>query len=888
MNYNRVDLPESVKIKQYILILIVCFFSCASYAQNNGPVLIISSYNPETQQTSLNISDFLQEYNLQKGKAPVIIENMNCKSFPESILWKAKMKEILSKHKQNPPQAIVILGQEGWSAYLSQETNGMEQIPVIGAMISQNAILLPPDTTTTSSLDNWEAKIIDETYLQKRSIFRIAYQYDVEKNVKLILDFYPKTKHIAFVSDNTYGGICLQAHVKKEMTKIKDLDLILLDGRRNNIYTIIDQIKKLPPETVILLGTWRVDVNDGYYMGNATYSMMATNPQIPAFSISSIGFGHWAIGGYMPQFRLLGKDIAHQVIDILHNQDRTNKSKLVLINNDYRFDKKKLNEFGFGSKILPDHSVIINDNVSLIDRYRNEIIIISFTVLILFLITMWYHYIRMKRLKEELEDLEKDKKIIINNIQTSIKFIYPDFTIKWENEVSYPCVSRNGLEHCCMVDSGKKSYCRFCPLIKAMQTHKTAELDYISSEGLYIHVVANPVHDENNKLIGVVLKKEDVTRAKEVENELRRAKEHAEESDRLKSAFLANMSHEIRTPLNAIVGFSGLLSDTIDENDRKEFIQIIQSNNDLLLQLINDILDLSKIEAGIIEFVNTNIDINKLFSEMEHTFQHKAAVGVSVIFEGKQDSCIIYSEKNRISQVMTNFLTNALKFTASGSIKFGYKVNSDNTMYFYATDTGCGISEEKLNTVFDRFVKLNSFAQGTGLGLSICQMIIERMGGTIGVESEEGVGSTFWFTIPCIPIAPEQEDTLLQKSKLATSEFKAKKTILIAEDDPSNFKLYTVILKEYNLIHAWNGKEAVDLFIESAPDIILMDIKMPVMNGYEATAKIREISKEIPIIAVTAFAFTEDEQRVLDAGFNFYLSKPIKASDVKNVIETFS
>ena len=240
----------------------------------------------------------------------------------------------------------------------------------------------------------------------------------------------------------------------------------------------------------------------------------------------------------------------------------------------------------------------------------------------------------------------------------------------------------------------------------------------------------------------------DITPLKETEQKLIIARDKAEELDRLKSAFLANMSHEIRTPLNAIVGFSSLLAETDSRSERQEYIKIVQENNELLLQLISDILDLSKIEAGTFNFVYTNVDVNETCSEIIKSMGMKVSKGVELIFEEPLPECYLYTDKNRFTQVISNFINNALKFTQQGCITLGYKQVSHQKIKFYVRDTGMGIPEEKQKSIFERFVKLNTFVQGTGLGLSICKSIVSQMGGEIGVDSTEGVGSCFWFTHP--------------------------------------------------------------------------------------------------------------------------------------------
>ena len=387
--------------------------------------------------------------------------------------------------------------------------------------------------------------------------------------------------------------------------------------------------------------------------------------------------------------------------------------------------------------------------------------------------------------------------------------------------------------------------------------------------------------DEDGKPLTLVGSSLVITNRKKMEQELTTAKELAEESNRLKSAFLANMSHEIRTPLNAIVGFSGILASTEEEEEKQEYVSIIENNNTLLLQLISDILDLSKIEAGTLELNYSNIELNELMRELERGFLLRVKTdAVKLEFVEPAGPCMAYTEKNRLSQLMINLVTNAIKFTEKGSIRFGYEMR-ENELYFYVADTGCGIPKDKQQNIFGRFVKLNSFAQGTGLGLSICKTLMDHMGGRIGVESEEGKGSTFWFTLPYKPAVKEDKKQMPKDIQPVSIE-RNKLTILVAEDNASNYKLFESILRyDYHLIHAWDGMEAVEMFREHNPQIVLMDINMPVMDGYEATREIRKYSAKIPIIAVTAFAYASDEQKVMESGFDGYMPKPINAKLLK-------
>jgi len=291
----------------------------------------------------------------------------------------------------------------------------------------------------------------------------------------------------------------------------------------------------------------------------------------------------------------------------------------------------------------------------------------------------------------------------------------------------------------------------FDQVLKREATHLRHDMRILREDGHYtwtrVNVLVRDFRPEDG-IIDMVCINYDITELKETEMKLIKARDNAENLNRLKSAFLANMSHEIRTPLNAIVGFSGLLVDTEDKEERSQYMSIVQENTELLLQLISDILDLSKIESGTFEIVKGKVDVNVLCSEIVRSLSMKAPEGVELRFDDHLPQCIICSDKNRLTQVISNFINNALKFTFSGFISLSYCEVDGEFLKFSVRDTGTGIPADKVNTIFDRFVKLNTFVHGTGLGLSICKSIVEQMGGSIGVESKEGEGSCFWFVIP--------------------------------------------------------------------------------------------------------------------------------------------
>lgn len=364
----------------------------------------------------------------------------------------------------------------------------------------------------------------------------------------------------------------------------------------------------------------------------------------------------------------------------------------------------------------------------------------------------------------------------------------------------------------------------------------------------------------------------------------------AQEADKMKNAFIANMSHEIRTPLNAIVGFSRLITETDNASEQQEYLTIINNNSDLLLQLINDILDFAKIESGTLNYNLSWVDLKDVCQEVYISQSLKMTSDVALLYNGDMlPSVRLRTDTQRIEQVLLNLLSNAIKCTNQGFVSLSYEVEGD-FVRVSVTDTGVGIDKEKQTSVFERFVKLDDFRQGTGLGLSICKMIIEKLGGEIGLRSELGKGSTFWFTLPLV--VPEESEKKEAGNEIPMEiipdALPGQYTILIAEDVLENYLLLQAVLKQhYRLIYAENGQIAVQQFKDYKPDIILMDIKMPVMDGYAATCKIRELSSDVPVLALSAFAFDEEKEKAKCCRFNDYLVKPVDIPLLKYKIKYY-
>ena len=364
----------------------------------------------------------------------------------------------------------------------------------------------------------------------------------------------------------------------------------------------------------------------------------------------------------------------------------------------------------------------------------------------------------------------------------------------------------------------------------------------------------------------------------------------AERSNQLKSAFLANMSHEIRTPLNAILGFSRIIAETENAEERLQYYDIVEKNNMRLQELINEILDLSKIESGMMEFNYAPVSLYILCEDVKNTYSFRCQPGVELVFEESDPSLVISTDRNRLFQVFSNLIGNATKFTAKGSISFGYKLK-EKEIVFHVADTGSGISDDKIDKIFDRFIMANNQVQGTGLGLSISKIIVEKLGGKIAAQSKMETGTTFTFTLPYISANGDMK----WEEKLTPASIKdnnrtshQEMTILVAEDYQSNYDLIEAMLgKMYKLVHAHDGMEAIIFYEQYKPDLILMDIKMPNINGLDATRAIREMSADVPVIAVSAYAYEKDKIAAIESGCNEFLTKPVSADLLKMTINKY-
>lgn len=628
--------------------------------------------------------------------------------------------------------------------------------------------------------------------------------------------------------------------------------------------------------------------------------------------------GQYVIKEYnLSNLQSVGKTIQPKEICIAVSKDR--EDLLAQINDGLQIIKStgeydKLYEKWFGIYEKSDIKTQV---------YRIITLILLPIVILLFIIIFWSWTLRKqvtaktKELQKELNERKKAEKQLIHEkaLLNSMINAIPDLIFyknrnnvyigcneafcKFNNKDTIDIIGKDDFE-IFPPDQAQRFYNADSKLIEEKKIFRMEswETDHKGNRYL-LDTIKVPFTDKDGNSLGIVGICHDITERYNTEIDLKNAKEKAEESDRLKSSFLANMSHEIRTPMNAIIGFSDLLVDPDTEMDeREELVTHINNNCNTLLHLIDDIIDLAKIESNELTIYIKNTDVNAILHDLYETFNevkkriNKQHIKINLDESNFKNDFHLKTDPYRLSQVLTNLTDNALKYTERGTVHIGYTIDEDlKHVRFYVKDTGIGIPAEQQESIFKRFNKIESdttkLYRGTGLGLTITKNLIERLGGAIGLESEPDKGSTFYFTLP-LDYSKSIEKNDLKKYVVDNHKHWIGKTILIAEDEESNYKFLEMLLKNKGIIilRAENGFEAIEIAKGTEPiDLILMDIKMPGMNGLEATSKIKEIKPDIPIIIQTAYAMQNDENESLNAGCDDYIAKPIKKEKLISLLE---
>lgn len=569
-------------------------------------------------------------------------------------------------------------------------------------------------------------------------------------------------KKVVLLSDDRF--ICSLIRKKAEgihQQYFSDLDMEFITYPQTNTETMLHKISESGRETGIIYCSWvnvaSQNLSEKYYPDERMHSYISGIVKKPVFSLSDQFTRVHALfaGGHY----IGSSDVESTVIGEIRSalkKDGTYEAKTVVAGTPNTYlNYQTLLDKGVPLDNFPKNAVYCDVPPSFIQKNIIYVVIVLGTAIVLLLFYFMHKRIKKVRETEWQEHLHLLENILDNlPIAAKVKDV--------DNDMRYTFINKKAeelFEYPAKEAIGRTDF-DIMPEAATMIRKEDEELvrTGIAQSGtrrFFTNKNEERFTFQNNNIVSfsdgrkwILYTAWDITDQKILERKLRLAKEEAEESNRIKSAFLANMSHEIRTPLNSIVGFSSLLAETDDREERQEYIKIVETNNELLLQLVSDILDLSKIESGTFDFVRSDLDVNESCMKIIKSMEMKVPETVDLVFEKYMPDCHIYTDKNRFMQVITNFINNALKFTKQGTIALGYEQTAPHEIKFYVRDTGVGIPKEKIDSIFERFVKLNTFVQGTGLGLSICKSLVSQMGGKIGVESTEGEGSCFWFTHP--------------------------------------------------------------------------------------------------------------------------------------------
>jgi len=628
----------------YITLLSVIICPLISFAQtnNDSPVVIVTSYDPDVKTISDNLKPFTTEYGLRGCPNPIQLESMHCLNLSESVEWKYRMQSLLEKYYEdgNKPAAVVLLGNEAVSTFFSIDDQKYKDTPVVFGMRGDNMIKVTDDLSV--DLTTWlpQSFALTKDFNDYTIAGGLVYQYDIDKNLDIIKALPQQIDTLAFISDNTFGGVTMLSHFKEKIESHPEYTVKYFDGRNLTVTELDHRLGQLGDKTAILVGTWRIDKSDTYALSNTTYLLAHSNPGVPAFSIASVGLGHWTIGGYEPMYQIQGGEMADFVADYL---ETGKQQPVTVINSRYAFDLEKTEVFGLNPEVISKEYRAINEKTSFFKE--NYLLILAYGAIVLFLIT--------------------------------------------------------------------------CLGIVAFALHRS------------------------RKLQQSLIKQSE---------ELSEEREKAEKASQMKSQFIANISHEIRTPLNAVLGFSQMLTSSemeLSQQEKEEYGGYIMENSMQLTSLINDILDISRLDLNRQTYNIKSVDVVALIKVAVESAKSDLNGRLDIVFNSSASKIVIDTDRDKFYQVVTNILGNAKKYTQQGSITVDLtQTIADKGIRLSISDTGCGVPKENAELIFERFKQLDNSKQGVGLGLPIVRGIIEQLGGKVWLDSEYTDGARFVVTHP--------------------------------------------------------------------------------------------------------------------------------------------
>ena len=725
-------------------------------------ILIVQSYEPDFQAYKDVEETFKNGFQKEGIHASIFTFYLNCEAY-QSPEEKQRIYTELNTLSLWKPDIIIVNDDQATYSLLACEHPLLDSVPIVFTGVNYPNIPLIQKYPNVSGFwdkpDYRKNVELIERIMGKCVIVRVSDSTALDK--KILKDM-----------DEQIKGLCSKARPdylkypqysspsdKKRSSSLVRFPKVPFDS----LY-----IQTIQPRTSsnLIWGLGTSTYNKAYLATKRDYTSIALGRfcSFPSFSAinESVGYDGDFIGGYMTPVESQTQEALRRAASILKGTPANSFPQITESAKNYLFDYPTLNKWGIDWKELPQNSIFLN--MPFVVRYQTYIILCGILLTLFILWTLFYQRVQYRReashKKQAQESLRKEKEFLSLALESGdiFAFRYSNGVFEFDHdfyksldmpikpitstqfqESIHPEDREDFIQHKHLLDTG------FPSRKITRRRYNFNGKGHIWWEFRYAQAKNGQDSTRNN--VGVNGLCLNIQQSKEVEEDLIKARIRAEEADQMKSAFLANMSHEIRTPLNAIVGFSTLISESEDKEEIKEFAKIIHANNELLLNLINDILDMSKIEAGILDFLYTEVEINELIQTLWRSYRFKIKEGVEFRTELPAESYIIHTERNRLSQVLANFINNACKYTFEGMITIGYEIRKNN-IYFFVSDTGKGIAEENISRVFDRFAKLDSFTQGTGLGLSICELIIKHLGGEIGVESSVGKGSTFWCTVP--------------------------------------------------------------------------------------------------------------------------------------------